>query len=236
MIDADWKTNVTFIDLAWHRNRDPMHPDIDLSQDPFDFAKDLERINFDPPDHAGLFNSLSYWFIFVARALREVRHRVKIEACVGDVANVMEQIRYGVVGHRQQDLIPEGMHDGLPHRNTVEGMSDNTHVATPPRTKQVYPITYDHIHLSNVPDYMGGSLTTFLYALPLIGAGNDGFVTSNVLRNPSRFKDHDAFHTECLAVADRKDWTRVFNVYEEPFEPREDYPPLIVFAHAFWHR
>eukprot|EP01112_Ceratiomyxa_fruticulosa_P010107 TRINITY_DN2662_c0_g1_i6.p1 TRINITY_DN2662_c0_g1~~TRINITY_DN2662_c0_g1_i6.p1 ORF type:complete len:904 (-),score=189.72 TRINITY_DN2662_c0_g1_i6:46-2757(-) len=51
------------------------------------------------------------------------------------------------------------------------------------------PVTFDRILMSNVPDYVGGNLTTFLYAMPQLKANPHSFVRYNVMLNNGMFKD-----------------------------------------------
>ncbi|KAI1288840.1 hypothetical protein F5Y03DRAFT_401508 [Xylaria venustula] len=65
------------------------------------------------------------------------------------------------------------------------------------------PKEYHVIHMSNIPDYVGGALTSFMYAVPLLKQGNGTGLTSNVLRNPPQWKSIDQFNAEYLLMHDR---------------------------------
>ncbi|KAI0858195.1 hypothetical protein F4860DRAFT_322361 [Xylaria cubensis] len=71
------------------------------------------------------------------------------------------------------------------------------------RPSPTSPKKYHVIHMSNIPDYVGGALTGFLYAVPLLNQGNGTGLTSNVLRNPPRWKNIDHFNAEYLLMHDR---------------------------------
>ncbi|KAF7945713.1 uncharacterized protein EAE97_004751 [Botrytis byssoidea] len=68
-----------------------------------------------------------------------------------------------------------------------------------PRSKE-FPTEFDGIHLSNIPDYIGGNLSTFLYIAPLLKKEATSFVRSNCLRNPGNWKSIEAFfaHYQCI--------------------------------------
>ncbi|KAL8658086.1 MAG: hypothetical protein Q9226_001290 [Calogaya cf. arnoldii] len=65
-----------------------------------------------------------------------------------------------------------------------------------------FPHSYDRIHLSNIPDYIGGPLNSILFALPCLSQNPAATVTANSLRNSPAFKDVDQFHCEYLAISD----------------------------------
>ncbi|KAI0197972.1 hypothetical protein F4808DRAFT_473096 [Astrocystis sublimbata] len=71
------------------------------------------------------------------------------------------------------------------------------------RPSATSPKEYHVIHLSNIPDYIGGTLTSFMYAVPLLKQGTGTGLTANVLRNPPRWKGVDQFNAEHLLMHDR---------------------------------
>lgn len=154
------------------------------------------------------------WLMYVAQALKQMRDRIKIEACVGDVTAVLEQIKYGAVGHRQQHAMSET------HAQTVQ-------------PKGAYPQVYDRIHLSNVPDYVGGTLTSHMYALQMTHPDPSSFVTFTCLRNPPRFNTVAAFDAEYVALHTEKDLESVFHVRFS----REEFPimPMPMCAYNRWY-
>ncbi|KAK5718449.1 hypothetical protein LTR15_008178 [Elasticomyces elasticus] len=81
IVDANWVTNPTMVDLEWLRNRPRGDGvDIDLAEDPYGFGAAVLDLGIPLETGAGLMEN--------------------IEACLGDVTAVLEQIRHGVVGHR----------------------------------------------------------------------------------------------------------------------------------------
>lgn len=61
-------------------------------------------------------------------------------------------------------------------------------------------------HLANLlrSEYVGGPLTSFLYASPLLKSGPGTGLTSTVLRNPPKWKSIDQFLAEYLLLYDRE--------------------------------
>lgn len=133
----------------------------------------------------------------VDQALQQMRDRIKIEACVGDVTAVLEQIKYGAVGHRKQNFMSE----------------TNTEASQP---EGAYPKVYDRIHLSNIPDYIGGTLTSYMYALQMTYPDSISFVTSSCLRNPPRFNNRADFDAEYVTLHAEKDLAKEFLVSMKP--------------------
>lgn len=50
--------------------------------------------------------------------------------------------------------------------------------------------------MSNIPDYVGGPLTTLIHGLPLLRQDKTSRMTSNVLRNVRIWTTHDEFLCE----------------------------------------
>ena len=212
--DAHWRPNVTQIDLKWLRVLEADRGTIDIAHDPFEFAERILMTGLPPPKNlAGLFSYTSAWFSSVGASIELLRGKIMIEACVGDVTAVLEQVRYGIVGHRQ--AVFDGSSEGrAPAENT-------------------YPTSYDRIHLSNIPDYVGGSLTTFLYALPVTQPGTSSYATSTNLRNPPRFKTHASYHNEYIALHEPADLAKTFQVRMGPrSDPGEGMPTA---TYNKWH-
>ena len=209
-----WAPNVTFVDLDWQRNKPDEEPEIDVCHNMFDFAADMEKIGFPSRNARGLFDYLQNWFAMVSTAFHELGPRLKIEACVGDVTAVLEQIRYGVVGHRQQTTL-----DDISSQSSTKAKASND------QDINDYPQKYDRIHLSNIPDYIGGTLSSFLYATPVTFADKACYVTSTNLRNPPRFETTESFDHEYTALSAPADLEAVFRVQMEPLEDPDEQMP-----------
>ncbi|KAA8567589.1 hypothetical protein EYC84_008064 [Monilinia fructicola] len=82
-------------------------------------------------------------------------------------------------------------------------VSSETSISTIIRRKD-FPALYDRIHLSNVPDYMGGHLSTFLYASPLLKPLASSSIESNCLRNSGTWDNLESFLAEYQLITDTK--------------------------------
>lgn len=105
-----------------------------------------------------------------------------VEALVGEMTDTMERLRWNHLESRS-NLKPSGGVD-----------------------PSAFPRTYDRIHMSNIPDYVGGLMNAALYAQPLLR--DDKAAVSNlqftVLLNPPEFKNHEHFQSEYLLLHDMK--------------------------------
>lgn len=91
---------------------------------------------------------------------------------------------------------------------------------------------YDRIYLSNVPDYIGGTLATYLYAVPLTRPAKSSYIGSICARNPRRFKQLRHFDTEYVALHRPADLLKIFHVRMQPVE----YNGLPMNAYHHWYR
>jgi hypothetical protein len=147
------------------------------------------------------------WFSIGAACLDSLRDRLRIEACVGDITTVLEEIRHGVVGHRRPVNNDEASQTAAQVHTSDPKVS-----ASSLQDIDDYPKAYDRIHLSNIPDYIGGTLSSYLYALPLTYPGKSSYITSTCLRNPPRFRTIASFDNEYTALHDPSDLAKVFQV------------------------
>jgi hypothetical protein len=200
-VEADWSSNVKFIDIDWaDALRSLDGTDIDLAQDPWQFGAGLRDLNLVPSGSgARMYDLVAMWFTLVADCFSQLKGDLKIEVCLGSVTTVLEQIRCGVIGRRQQSPA---------HCDPDEAQRNDKTISE----GEEYPRVYDRIHLSNIPDYIGGTLTSFIYALPLTYPGDNSFITSTCLRNPPRWKSEAHFHNEYIGLSAPSDLTKVFRV------------------------
>ncbi|KAK3641500.1 hypothetical protein LTR56_011314 [Elasticomyces elasticus] len=220
-VDANWAPNVTMVDLEWLRHRPPCEGvDIDLGEDPYGFGDRILGLGILLETGVDFMKDINAWFMVISACLSQMKPFIKIEACLGDVTAVLEQIRHGVVGHRE----------GVDHTPDAEESSGT------------YPQLYDRIHLSNIPDYIGGPLSSVLYATPMTHPGDASYVTSTCLRNPPRFPSVAVYNNEYLALDTPADLAMTFRVRISP--PRsaghDDFPmPLPDFMpmndYHYWH-
>lgn len=222
-IDESWKTNPTFVDLEWQRNREDSHMYLPVNHDPFETGNDLMDAGAKAPEKQGLLNIVSFWFNGVCHGFSRMRDRCKVEACIGDIAVVLEQVKSGTVGHR-----PASTQATATMEESSTGPSDNLRLEL-----ARYPTAYDRIHLSNIPDYIGGSLSTFLHAIPALHPDESSYVTATCLRNPSRWKSHKHFDNEYIALSDAAELERLFHVRLEPPHDLGGFPSLAQYVK--WH-
>lgn len=218
-----------------------------------------------PKKTTALFNYVSFWFTVIARCLKGTKDRIKIEACIGDISYVLEQIRYGFVGHRlpqpvtsrSADSDGDDMREICPQtaatEASIQGKEDDTmtDVTAESSTKELdaptreigredarpelkdYSRMYDRIHLSNIPDYVGGTLTSFMYSLPLTWPGDSSYITANCLRNPPRWQSVAYLNNEYIELSSPSDLEKTFHVRMEPMlDPNA---PLVMTEYARWH-
>jgi hypothetical protein len=180
-IHDNWSTNPTLVDLTWLLTT---KRDLYIDRGPCLFTDSIwgrQRDNGDRAPQLSLFECPAHWFIQIAQGLKQMRGRIKIEACVGDVTAFLEQLKYGAIGHREQQV--------------------------------TYPQAYDRIHLSNVPDYIGGPLTSHLYALQMLHPDRTSYVTSIFLANNWHFASAAEFDAEYVALHSEKDLEKVFDMH-----------------------
>ncbi|KAK4897959.1 hypothetical protein LTR27_004343 [Elasticomyces elasticus] len=305
IVDANWVTNPTMVDLEWLRNRPRGDGvDIDLAEDPYGFGAAVLDLGIPLETGAGLMENVNAWFLMIAACMFQLKNRIKIEACLGDVTAVLEQIRHGVVGHRggldaksnreqgsgvievtlkpvrsgETVVIPDlplhttcrtikeqyahksgadlgtirlvyktkavvddktlatlGLENGaitlsvvtlvISRQDPPESSSatwDKKSLASQPWMSVVglkddtYPQVYDRIHLSNIPDYVGGTLSSFLYATPMTYPGDASYITSTCLRNPPRFPSAAVYNNEYTGLHTPGDLAKTFRVHMSP--------------------
>jgi hypothetical protein len=210
--NSQWAPNVTMIDLEWQRMREPQEMSIDIAFNPFELGFSFEAMGMVIPNanFRGLFDCVEMFFHSPSLCLSQIGRRIKIEVCIGDVIEVFEQIRSGVVGHREAAM--EASQEGDAARSTTD--------------RADYPTKYDRIHLSNIPDYIGGTLTTFMYGLPLLWPDTASYITANCLRNPPRWQSLSHFNNEYIGLSSPMDLENTFQVKKLPHEDTGNPYPL----------
>lgn len=210
-------------DLEWERNKDvdsrypSEEPTPNLRENPFDFIESLDEQGLKAK---GGFSRFQLFFLLTARAIHRLEGRLRIEVVAGDVTKVLEQIRYGLLGHRQAtDAITKA---------TDKNMTMRQHSSSPSE----YPHVYDRIHLSNIPDYIGGTLSTFLYAMPVTIVGDDAYVRARCLRNPFNFRSMSHLNNEYLGISSESDLESVF---QTRLGEHDGIEPAPLGSYANWH-
>ncbi|GAB7360068.1 hypothetical protein MBLNU230_g7588t1 [Neophaeotheca triangularis] len=155
------------IDLEW---LDDPEGELEMGRSPFHFAADM--LEQDPKrERKSLYSHFSSFFTMISISILKLDRRFRVEAIAGEITAVLEHIRHGVVGHRQAE---QNSGNGpqcnaeLDHNKSGDGAQGRPSPASETEGQILkYPQLYDRIHLSNIPDYVGGTLFTFLYALPV---------------------------------------------------------------------
>jgi len=99
-----------------------------------------------------------------------------------------------------------------------------------------YPNAYDKIHPSNIPDYTGGTLATFLYALPVLKPGSESSATACCLRNPPRFRNMADFNNEYVGLNDLEDIKKLFPLGKSGYTEGEAGNHLELTQYHSWER
>ncbi|KAK8851162.1 hypothetical protein PGQ11_013641 [Apiospora arundinis] len=181
-----WKPNVTLVDLEWETKR-AHFPKPSLDFTPHQTASLLWG-NLPPgtlgKKVSGVMPHLEGFFDCVAKALDRILDQSAFEVVLGDMVDYFESAENGL-------------------------LRSEAH------SKSVFPTTFpdkfDRIHMSNIPDYVGGAMTTFMHALPILRPKKTSAVTSNVLRNTRVWPTHDSFLVDSLLLAGRSKIENTFS-------------------------
>ncbi|TVY92831.1 hypothetical protein LAWI1_G006042 [Lachnellula willkommii] len=180
----NWHPNPTLIDVQYYNNllARNQEQDFDVGFDPFQSLVHFpaDEMVTKPLKPTRLFDHMSPFFQEVANAITFLGNRLQVEAILGDYVDVAEKIQMGFYSSVTDD-------DSAGRLRPKE-----------------FPTHYDRVHLGNVPDYMGGHLTTFLYALPLCRRCPSVFVKANCLRNSSSFNTVLDYLSEYQLITDDK--------------------------------
>ncbi|KAI1213605.1 uncharacterized protein F4807DRAFT_193787 [Annulohypoxylon truncatum] len=208
-LDKHWKVNVTLIDVDWEAVKRPgEQPHVGL--DPFqivgDLTKQFSKLTTSNRSSSCILQHAADFFERVGMSVLQLQGRLTVEVILGDMADVLERIRYGVLNR--------------PAKGT--------------RTTTEWPDKYHVIHMSNVPDYVGGSLTSFLYATPLLKQGSGTGLLSCALLNASYWEGLKNFNAEYLLMHDPIMIRKHFSV--ELAEVENGGTNLDRFSMLFYHR
>ncbi|KAF6802552.1 tetratricopeptide [Colletotrichum sojae] len=184
-IDTKWQTNPTVLDMDYEPRRaniiTPGEP-VDLTPstewDPMALVKAVAPPSEKNPMADG-FASLERFFEHLALSNMVLADRVDFELIAGDMADILERIQ----------------HNSLPHRALKPKEKDGL---DPTR----FPRQYDLIHMSNIPDYVGGPLTALVYGGPLLREDRPANLRFNNLINPPMFQTHEHFLSEYVLMHD----------------------------------
>ncbi|OCL14552.1 hypothetical protein AOQ84DRAFT_308742 [Glonium stellatum] len=189
-IDVKWRPNVTLADVEYQLPDLYFENKPCITHDPFQvMARQLQSPNTTCPKQ--LYDYAFCFFTNLTKAISHLKGRFVIEFMNSEITKTMEQLRYSNTDHR-----------GSGSLNALN--------------LEKFPRRFDRIHLSNIPDYIGGPLTTFIYALPITKQMHGtSWVTTNVLRNNSAFKDQTdpkPLLNEYLCESDYQVLSKIMNV------------------------
>ncbi|KAI1099740.1 hypothetical protein F4804DRAFT_73173 [Jackrogersella minutella] len=193
-LDRHWKVNPTLIDADWQARRPPWE-EPNFGTDPSQIVEALTdqsfKLNVPKKSDYCILKHAADYFERVGQSILSLQGRLTIEMMVDDMANVLERIRYGFIDRPKQ------------RQNEGDRVSSST---------TDWPQKYHIIHLSNIPDYVGGSLASFFYASPVLKQGTGSGLMSCVLRNPNLWKGIYQFNAEWLLMYDRAMIQKHFSV------------------------
>ncbi|KAI1869257.1 uncharacterized protein JN550_005887 [Neoarthrinium moseri] len=199
-VDQHWKLNVTLVDLDFDEFKDrqgaggpdmPAHPTLVFHMLHPGEVEDTARA----AEGKGFMACFEVFFRCVAFSLDALKSRLTVEVAVSEMNDYLERLRYDVLPSRQ---------------GGKQGTLD-------PST---FPKAYDRIHLSNIPDYVGGALSSFIYATPALKPKSS--LSSSVLLNNSAFEDYQQFLAEYTLLGDTKSIEDNFRV-----QLRDDSPSFM---------
>ncbi|KAF5484753.1 hypothetical protein CGCS363_v013958 [Colletotrichum siamense] len=198
-IDTHWVTNPTVLDMDYQPRREQeirapqglseVPPGFDWN--PAEMIKNLRSI-LSTEKEEDVLKIVSEFFEHFSLAMMTLHSRIKIEVIAGEMADVLDRIRHGNLKHRLQ------------RPNDVEAIDPTQ-----------FPREYDRIHMSNIPDYIGGPLAAFLTGGPLLRQDRPSNLRFNNLLNPPMFKSHDQFLAEYVLMHDAKEVESNFGVTRE---------------------
>ncbi|GKT49671.1 uncharacterized protein ColSpa_09852 [Colletotrichum spaethianum] len=135
-IDANWRTNPTILDMDYESRRyEGLEPGATIAKlaqsivlDPAQLMRSLYNPAKGQETDGQVLKTLSSLFEIMSTATMTLIKRVEIEAIAGEMADILERIRYDKLTHRSQKPLKVGAIDATQ-----------------------FPRHYDRIHMSNVP-------------------------------------------------------------------------------------
>lgn len=124
-VKSSWYLNTTLMDKQWNDSMGERK--FDVGFDPHQSIPHFpyDEVSTKPRDPKSLFDYMSPFFLDVAKAVKYLDGRLKVEAILDDYADVAERIHFG--------LYQDEAGSGGPYR------------------PKHFPVLFDRIHLSNVP-------------------------------------------------------------------------------------
>lgn len=213
-IDRTWRSNMTLVDVDWENDKaeDEERQTPDLSFTPLAVADSLGTAFNGIP-------ALSPQKDDTVLTHVDIFWLMTINAISSLRGRMMVEVRLGEMA----DVLERTRYDALERSSAHE-----------------WPRKYSIIHMSNIPDYVGGPLTSFLYGSPLLEQGQGTGLTSCVLRNPPRWETIDYFLAEYLHMYDRNLIKSHFHLKLSVDTPVDDddlmSPPFPLMDYLLWER
>ncbi|THX13095.1 hypothetical protein D6D18_00230 [Aureobasidium pullulans] len=203
-IDNTWMPNVTLIDTGHLKqflmtSGSKVMAEIDLSTNIIDQWSGY--LWSKPANPTCLYDYAVDYFTKVSAALHHLKGRIRIEPILGEMDEIFEKIHL--------DFYPDRLN------KPVLGQEES---GMPVSTTEDYPKIFDRVHLSNVPDYTGGTLGAFLFAAPITPVTKDfkAQFSFTCLRNPPAFKDVDEFNSEYCLLPEMSMIAKIFLCVRRP--------------------
>ncbi|KAK4197909.1 tetratricopeptide [Triangularia verruculosa] len=192
-IDENWVTNPTLVDVDFNRASEGDWYKPDEAKVP-DFASDPLELALNVAHEPGMsvLDSLATFFDYISFCTLFLSRHMKVEVLVGEMLDVMDRIRWNCLDSRSRPcggIDPSG-----------------------------FPKTYDRIHMSNIPDYIGGPLSTGLHGRPLLGENKVTNLRFIILLNPPMFSGHEHLQSEYFLMYNDKIITDHFGLKRRPAE------------------
>ncbi|KAK9772250.1 putative tetratricopeptide-like protein [Seiridium cardinale] len=182
-VDSHWKPNMTMVDTEHDPELEDYNFAPEMGRDVLETVIDVTaqgRVRAKAFDDSSIVSYLVEWFDVISKGLHVMGNNldlVSVEIVVGEMVEVFDKLRYDALEHRKGPAIGE---------------------LDPAK----FPRQYHYIHMSNVPDYVGGPLATFLAAPQLLRTCPGACLTSNILKNSPLFNTLEQFLAEYLLISD----------------------------------
>ncbi|THZ17767.1 hypothetical protein D6C90_09856, partial [Aureobasidium pullulans] len=203
-IDNTWMPNVTLIDTGHLKqflmtSGSKAMAEIDLSTNIIDQWSGYLWPK--PANPTCLYDYAVDYFTKVSAALHHLKGRIRVEPILGEMDEIFEKIHL--------DFYPDRLN------KPALGQEES---GMPVSTTEDYPKIFDRVHLSNVPDYTGGTLGAFLFAAPITPVTKDfkAQFSFTCLRNPPAFKDVDEFNSEYCLLPEMSMIAKIFLCVRRP--------------------
>ena len=200
-LDKHWKTNVTLVDADWEAQwklegladgeDEPIAPNIDFS--PVAIRRLLVNEAFMSGARArvkGVIGQVGAFFEVIAQSIDMLAANktsaTTIEMVAAEMTDFMERLQYDLLDYRKE---------GKPAPKNGPDPSK-------------FPKRFDRMHLSNIPDYVGGIVSPAVFARPLLkqhqspapAAGHRSNLRFIVLLNSTAFHSHEQFQSEYMLM------------------------------------